>query len=75
MKNRFFPSCLGLIVGIMFLCSFISAADESKPSNTSQGSANAEAGPEAKPPTSSEQKPPITSGPPTISHEIVLRDA
>ena len=75
MKNRFFPSCLGAILGIILLCSISLAADESKPSSTPQGPANAEPSPEAKPPTNSEPKPPMPSGPPTISHEIVLKDA
>ncbi|MCU0978580.1 MAG: hypothetical protein MUF25_05360, partial [Pirellulaceae bacterium] len=75
MKNRLFLSFLSLIAGIILLCGFSLAADESNPSNTPQGPANAEPSPEAKPPTNSEPKPPMPSGPPTISHEIVLKEA
>ncbi len=75
MKICFFPSFLGLIVGIMLFCSLGLAADESNPSRTPQGPASAEPSPESKPPAGSDQKPPMPSGPPTISHEIVLKEA
>lgn len=72
MKNYLFLSWIGLAAGMFAACSLGLAADEA---NTRQQPTSAEPGSETKPPTSSEQRPPMPSGPPTISHEIVLKEA
>lgn len=75
MKNRLFCVLFGLMAVVASLCSAGFAAEEAQPAAVPPGTANAEPGEAPKPSGGTEAKPPAPSGPPSISHEMVLKDA
>ncbi len=75
MKNRLFCVLFGLMAAATLFSSAGFAAEEAKPAAEPQGTANAEPGEAPKPSGGMEAKPPTSSGPPSISHEMVLKDA
>ena len=75
MKNCLFTSCLGLLTGLLVVCSIVSAADEPKPSKAPDETVAAETPPETKPASDKEAKPASPSLPSQPSHEVVLKEA
>ena len=75
MKNRSFLSFVGMLAGILVVCSLVSAAEEPKPSNAPQEPKAQASPPESKPPAEKEEKPPMSIGPSMPSHEIILKEA
>jgi len=75
MKICLFPSWLGLLTGLLVVCSIVSAADEPKPSKTPDQTAAAEPPPETKPASDKEAKPASPLLPSQPAHEVVLKEA
>lgn len=76
MKNCFFLSHVGMLVGILVVGSLVSAAEDAKPSSAPPEPTSQTPTPESKTATEKkDEKPPIPTGPSMPSHEIVLKEA
>lgn len=75
MKNCLFLSRLGLLAGLLVVCSIVSAAGEAKPSNAPQEPKSQVTPPDSKPQAEKDEKTPVAAGPSMPSHEMILKEA